>query len=48
MKLPSDLSGEQLAHALARLGFQVTRQTGAPLRPPVGVARTIPTELSTA
>ena len=32
MKLPRDLSGEQLAHALARLGYQVTRQTGAHLR----------------
>ncbi len=32
MKLPRDLSGDQLAHALARLGYQVTRQTGAHLR----------------
>ena len=32
MKLPRDLSGEQLAHALARLGYQVTRQTGSHLR----------------
>jgi predicted RNA binding protein YcfA (HicA-like mRNA interferase family) len=32
MKLPRDLSGEQLAHALGRLGYQVTRQTGAHMR----------------
>ena len=32
MKLPRDLSGEQLAHALVRLGYQVTRQTGSHLR----------------
>ncbi len=32
MKLPRDLSGAQLAHALARLGYQVTRQTGSHLR----------------
>ena len=32
MKLPRDLSGAQLAHALGRLGYQVTRQTGAHLR----------------
>jgi predicted RNA binding protein YcfA (HicA-like mRNA interferase family) len=32
MKLPRDLSGEQLAYALGRLGDQVTRQTGAHLR----------------
>jgi predicted RNA binding protein YcfA (HicA-like mRNA interferase family) len=32
MKLPRDLSGEQLARALARLGYQVTRQTGTHLR----------------
>jgi predicted RNA binding protein YcfA (HicA-like mRNA interferase family) len=32
MKLPRDLSGEQFAHALARLGYQLTRQTGVHLR----------------
>jgi predicted RNA binding protein YcfA (HicA-like mRNA interferase family) len=32
MKLPGNLSGAQLAHALGRLGYQVTRQTGAHLR----------------
>ena len=28
MKLPRDLSGEQLAHALARPGYHVTRRQG--------------------
>jgi predicted RNA binding protein YcfA (HicA-like mRNA interferase family) len=32
MKLPRVLSGEQLAHALGRLGYQVTRQTGSHMR----------------
>jgi len=32
MKLPRDLSGVQLGVALGRLGYQVTRQTGAHLR----------------
>ena len=32
MKLPRDLSGEELARALGRLGYQVTRQTGSHLR----------------
>ena len=32
MKLPRDLSGEQLAHALGRLGYEVTRQTGSHMR----------------
>jgi predicted RNA binding protein YcfA (HicA-like mRNA interferase family) len=32
MKLPRDLSGDDLAKALARLGYQPTRQTGAHLR----------------
>lgn len=32
MKLPRDLGGEELAHALARLGYRVTRQTGSHLR----------------
>ncbi len=32
MKLPRDLSGEQLAKSLERLGYQVTRQTGSHLR----------------
>ena len=32
MKLPRDLAGDDLALALGRLGYQVTRQTGAHLR----------------
>ncbi|HEX3451233.1 MAG TPA: type II toxin-antitoxin system HicA family toxin [Isosphaeraceae bacterium] len=32
MKLPRNLSGEDLAKALERLGYQVTRQTGSHLR----------------
>ncbi len=32
MKLPRDLSGEQLALALGRLGYELTRQTGAHMR----------------
>ena len=32
MKLPRDLSGDDFAKALARLGYLVTRQTGAHLR----------------
>jgi predicted RNA binding protein YcfA (HicA-like mRNA interferase family) len=32
MKLPRDLSGAQLAKALARVGYRVTRQTGSHLR----------------
>jgi len=28
MKLPRDLGEEELAHALAQLGYQITRQTG--------------------
>ena len=32
MKLPRDLSGLDLARALRRLGYQVTRQTGSHLR----------------
>ena len=32
MKLPRDLSGAQLAKALARIGYSVTRQTGSHLR----------------
>ena len=32
MKLPRDLSGSDLAKALARLGYQTTRQTGSHLR----------------
>jgi len=32
MKLPRDLSGEDLAKALGRLGYQIMRQTGAHLR----------------
>lgn len=32
MKLPRDLSGEELARLLGRLGYQVTRQTGSHMR----------------
>jgi predicted RNA binding protein YcfA (HicA-like mRNA interferase family) len=32
MKLPRDLSGAELARALAALGYTVTRQTGSHLR----------------
>lgn len=32
MKLPRDVSGRELARALARSGYQVTRQTGSHMR----------------
>ena len=32
MKLPRDLSGDELAKALARLGYIVDRQTGSHIR----------------
>jgi len=32
MRLPRDLSGEDLARALAALGYEVTRQTGSHMR----------------
>ena len=32
MKLPRDLSGDDLAKALRKLGYEVTRQTGSHLR----------------
>jgi len=32
MRLPRDLSGEDLARALAALGYAVTRQTGSHMR----------------
>jgi predicted RNA binding protein YcfA (HicA-like mRNA interferase family) len=32
VRLPRDLSGRDLARALERLGYQVTRQTGSHLR----------------
>jgi predicted RNA binding protein YcfA (HicA-like mRNA interferase family) len=32
MKLPRDLSGDDLAKALEEVGYQVTRQTGSHLR----------------
>lgn len=32
MKLPRDLSGEQLAKSLKACGYEVTRQTGSHLR----------------
>ena len=33
MKLPRDISGAELAKALERLGYRITRQTGNHLRP---------------
>lgn len=32
MKLPRDLSGTELAKALSRVGYRVTRQTGSHIR----------------
>jgi predicted RNA binding protein YcfA (HicA-like mRNA interferase family) len=32
VKLPRDLSGRDLVRALARLGYEVTRQTGSHIR----------------
>ncbi len=32
MKLPRDISGRELAQALARLGYQVEHQTGSHMR----------------
>jgi len=32
MRLPRDLSGNDLAQALRKLGYQVTRQTGSHIR----------------
>jgi predicted RNA binding protein YcfA (HicA-like mRNA interferase family) len=32
MKLPRDISGDELAKALRKLGYVVTRQTGSHLR----------------
>ena len=32
MKLPRDVDGAQLARALRRLGYEVTRQTGSHIR----------------
>ena len=32
MKLPRDLSGEELARALRHLGYEMTRQTGSHMR----------------
>lgn len=32
MKLPRDLSGADLAKALSRIGYRITRQTGSHLR----------------
>ena len=32
MRLPRDLSGEDLAARLTRLGYRITRQTGSHLR----------------
>lgn len=32
MKLPRDLSGEELANSLRRFGYAITRQTGSHMR----------------
>ena len=32
MRLPRDLSGQELARALRRLGYEVTRQRGSHIR----------------
>lgn len=32
MRLPRDLTGEQLAHRLEKPGYRVTRQTGSHMR----------------
>jgi len=32
LRLPRDVGGEELARRLARLGYQVTRQTGSHMR----------------
>ena len=32
MKLPRDISGEELARMLERYGYQITRQTGSHIR----------------
>ncbi len=32
MKLPRDLSGEDLVRALRRFGYEITRQTGSHMR----------------
>ncbi|WXJ83655.1 hypothetical protein MTBGP_04340 [Moorella thermoacetica] len=32
MRLPRDVSGEELAELLARYGYHITRQTGSHLR----------------
>lgn len=32
MKLPRDISGAELAKALRKLGYQITRQTGSHMR----------------
>jgi predicted RNA binding protein YcfA (HicA-like mRNA interferase family) len=40
VRLPRDVSGRELARALAKLGYAVTRQTGSHVR----VSRATPTE----
>ena len=32
MRVPRDISGDQLANALKPLGYQITRQTGSHIR----------------
>jgi len=32
MKLPRDISGEELAKKLSRVGYRITRQTGSHMR----------------
>jgi len=40
MRLPRDLSGPELAKALARVGYRVSRQTGSHMR----LTAAVPTE----
>ena len=37
MKLPRDLSGNELAKALSHLGYRLTRQTGSHMRLTTGI-----------
>ena len=39
MRLPRDLSGEELARRLRRIGYTVTRQTGSHMRLTIGGER---------
>lgn len=37
MRLPRDVSGQDLAHALGKLGYEISRQTGSHLRLTTGL-----------